>query len=192
MGRLFFNASLVLIFAGLAGSLSATAQGRTPPVAVLVPGEKRTANIDAATGQVLAGVNRLRIEAGAPPLVASALLAKAAREFALYMAETDRYGHEADGRTPDERARRAGYQPCIVAENIAYQYLSTGFRTAELSQGLLDAWMDSPGHRANILDLRLTEIGVGIARSGNTARYYAVQLFGQPPSRDGRCFGVTR
>lgn len=151
----------------------------TPPVAVLVAGEKRSPDLEEVVMQVFDGVNRLRRAAGAEELASSPELMQAAQAFAAYMAETERYGHDVDGN-PTERAERAGYAPCIVAENLAYQYLSTGFRTAELSQGLLDGWMDSPGHRDNLLLADVTETGVAIARSRTSGRYYAVQMFGRP------------
>lgn len=157
----------------------------TPPVAVLVPGEKRAPDLESVVAQVFEGANRLRREAGVEALASSPELMRAAQAFAAFMAETDRYGHDVDGN-PTERAERAGYAPCIVAENLAYQFLSTGFRTAELSQGLLDGWMDSPGHRANLLEADVTETGVAIARSRATSRYYAVQVFGRPRTLETR------
>jgi len=171
---------MVLLLVGAAGALPAAERGRTPPIAVLVPGEKRTASIVAATSQVLDGVNRLRREKGIAPFVVNPELTQAARDFAAFMAESDQYGHEADGRSPSGRAAQAGYVACIVAENLAYQYLSTGFHTTELSQGFIEGWMDSAGHRANLLDPDVTETGLAIARSSRTSRYYAVQMFGRP------------
>lgn len=56
-----------------------------------------------------------------------------------------------------------------VGENVAY-----GFRSGKAN---VDAWMDSKGHRANILDKRFRRIGVGVAKRGKT--YYTVQVFGR-------------
>lgn len=151
----------------------------TPPVAVLVAGEKRAPDLEVVTTQVFEGANRLRRRHGWEALASSPELTRAAQAFAAFMAETERYGHDADG-DPTERAQRAGYAPCIVAENLAYQYLSTGFRTEELSEGLLEGWMDSPGHRENLLFADVTDTGVGIARSRTSGKYYAVQMFGRP------------
>lgn len=172
---------LGIVFSVGAAPAAERAPRTTPPVAVLVAGEKRSPDLEAVATQVFEGANRLRRAAGVEELASSPELMQAARAFAAFMAESDRYGHDVDG-SPTERTERAGYAPCIVAENLAYQYLSTGFRTDELSQGLLDGWMDSPGHRANLLEPDVTETGVAIARSPATSRYYAVQVFGRPRS----------
>jgi uncharacterized protein YkwD len=136
----------------------------------------------------LAGVNRLVIDQtnqfrraeGRNATVPNAQLTASAREFAEFMARTDRYGHEADGREPAQRAKAHGYDYCMVAENIAYEYSSAGFTTQELAQELVDGWKHSPGHRRNMLDGTATETGVAIAQSPRSERYYAVQLFGRP------------
>lgn len=155
---------------------------RTPPVAVFIKAEKRTPDITEATARLFRGTNALRVGDGKMALQASPELTAAAVSFAVFMADTERYGHEADGMIPADRAKKAGYDACIVAENLAYQYLSTGFTTDELVAALLEGWMDSRGHRANLLDADVTQLGVAIARSKKSGKYYAVQLFGRPRS----------
>ena len=92
-------------------------------------------------------------------------LAKTARYFADYMARTDNYGHTADGRQPSARATEHGYDYCVVAENIAYQFSSTSFETGELVDGFVEGWKQSPGHRKNILDDTVIDTGVAVAYS---------------------------
>ncbi len=174
---------VLLVIGAAAHAAERTVPQRTPPVAVILKGEKRFADVREATGQLFAGTNALRVNAGRTALARSPELAAAAGSFAGFMARTDEYGHEADGSDPATRAARAGYDACIVAENIAYQSLSTGFSTGELVQSLLDGWMDSPGHRANLLAPDITELGVAIARSARSGKYYGVQLFGRPRSQ---------
>lgn len=175
---------LALLVAGLAANgAERTAPRRTPPVAVIVKGEKRAADVREATASLFQGTNSLRTGADRPALVRNPALSTAAAAFAEFMARTDQYGHEADGGTPSSRAAGAGYDACIVAENIAYQFLSTGFGTEELVRTFLEGWMDSPGHRANLLAPDVTELGVAIARSPRSGRYYGVQLFGRPQSQ---------
>lgn len=99
------------------------------------------------------------------------------------MAKTDQYGHAADGSEPAQRAQNFGYNYCAVAENIAYQFKSTGFSTQDLAQRFFEGWRNSPGHRKNMLDPDVTETAIAIARSAKTGRHYAVQLFGRPKSR---------
>lgn len=123
--------------------------------------------------------NRFRATQGLPPLRDAPLLARTAQDFAAFMARTDRYGHEADGRTPAERARAQGYDFCLVAENIAYEFSSAGFATRELAQNFVRGWENSPPHRANMMDPAAAETGVAVAQSRTTRRYYAVQMFGR-------------
>lgn len=138
--------------------------------------------VDRASARIVDGTNSFRADENRPPVKSNGELAHAARDFAAYMARTGRYGHTADNRTPSERAQAAGYAYCVVAENIAYQYRSTGFPGAgELAQAFVQGWIDSPKHRANLVDGNLTEIGVGVARD-EKGRYFAVQLFGRPRS----------
>jgi hypothetical protein len=116
------------------------------------------------------------------PLEVDAALAQAAQRFAEHMAAEDRYGHEADGRAPAERARAAGYAFCAIAENIGFQFSTSGFAAEQLARRLMEGWEQSPGHRRNLLLPHIVHIGVGVARSARTQRYYAVQLFGRPSS----------
>ncbi len=109
-------------------------------------------------------------------------LTQAAQAFADFMARTDKYGHEADGKSPAERATLHEYEHCIISENIAYRFSSTGFKSEELAQGFFKGWQDSPGHRKNMLDADVTETGVAVAQSKETGNYYAVQMFGRPKS----------
>jgi uncharacterized protein YkwD len=117
-------------------------------------------------------------------------LQKSADYFAAYLARTDKFGHEADGNNPEDRASLSGYESCIVAENIAWQMRSTGFTTSELSRSFVETWQNSPPHRENMLDPDVTETGVAIGYSPRTNRYYAVQEFGSPKSAALR-FEVT-
>ncbi|MDQ6618676.1 MAG: CAP domain-containing protein [Pseudomonadota bacterium] len=109
-------------------------------------------------------------------------LGAAAQDFAEFMARTGRYGHEADGRQPSERAVQHGYAYCVVAENIAYRYRSAGFGSDQLAKALVDGWEHSPPHRRNMLDRDVIDIGVGVAQSTTSDRWYGVQMFGLPQS----------
>jgi uncharacterized protein YkwD len=60
-----------------------------------------------------------------------------------------------DGSTIGERAERQGYDWSYVGENIAAGYSSP--------ESLVQGWMNSPGHKANILGADYTEIGIGYA-----------------------------
>ena len=127
--------------------------------------------------------NDFRAEHGLRRLAPDAQLARAARAFADFMARSDQYGHTADGSTPVERAKRAGYDYCLVSENIAFQYTSAEFETGELARRYVQGWKESPGHRGNMLEPDATDLAVAVAKSARSRKYYAVQLFGRPRSR---------
>ena len=157
-------------FALLAASLAvASAQARTPDLPVVET-------------MVVKLTNELRQSEGRTAIAVDPRLQSAAREFARFMARTDKYGHTADGREPAERAKASGYDYCYVAENISYQYQSDGFRTGELATRLVEGWRRSAGHRENMLERSVTHTAVAIAHSESTGRYYAVQLFARPRS----------
>lgn len=148
-------------------------------------------DVSAVAARVVEATNRHRAAHGIPRVEANDALAAAAREFAAFMAKSDKFGHEADGRTPPERAGRHGYDYCFVSENLGYQFRSRGFRDPdELARGLVEGWKNSPGHRKNLDDRGATEIGVGVARGAATGRYYAVQMFGRP-AKLGVAFAVV-
>ena len=127
--------------------------------------------------------NAFRKEQDRKPVKVNDKLTQAAQYFANYMAKTDDYGHQADGKQPAERAKKYGYEYCIVLENIAYAYDSTGFNNEKLADLFQKGWEKSPGHRKNMLDPDVSETAVAIARSETTGHYYAVQMFGRPQSQ---------
>lgn len=144
--------------------------------------ESKRLDLAQASPQIVASTNAFRRHENLPAVVMDAQLAKAARYFADFMARTDKYGHDADGNTSAARAKKFGYDYCTVSENIAYQFSSAGFATAELADLFFEGWQNSPGHRKNMLDPNVTETAVAIAHSATTGHYYAVQLFGRPRS----------
>ena len=105
----------------------------------------------------------------------------AARLFAEYLAKTGKFAHEADGRQPSDRAKAAGYGFCMIAENLASHLDSRGFKTSGLAGAAVEGWKNSPGHRKNMLQPHVTDIGVGIAKAPDRdPKYLSVQLFGRP------------
>lgn len=133
-----------------------------------------------AEQEVFRLTNVFRKEQGREPLKWNKELGKAAAYFAAYMAQTDRYGHEADGNHSEDRIAAYKYDACLTAENIAYEMNSAGFTTDELARGFFEMWKNSPEHRANMLDPDLTDVGIAIGFSPQSRRYYVVQDFGRP------------
>jgi uncharacterized protein YkwD len=162
---------LRLVLVLLAGTLAASAR---PEARVPDPPE--------VARRILALANDFRRSQGLAPLAAEPRLAAAARDFADVLAGTGHLDHDADGRTPSQRASAAGYGWCMVAENIALEGRSAGFESAELAQALVDGWIQSPGHRRNLLAADATQTGIAIARSPRSDRWFAVQMFGRPES----------
>ncbi len=132
--------------------------------------------------KVIQLTNKVRGEHQQSALAINQTLEEAALGLAQFMAETGKFSHEADERTPTQRAEAEGYEPCLVAENIARVIRSEALGTAELAESFVESWIGSPEHRNNLLDAAATEIGVGIARSEENGQFFAVQLFGRPRS----------
>ena len=135
--------------------------------------------------QLLAAANGFRADNRLAPLEADPTLTAAARDFAEYLARTGKFSHTADGRSPGDRARAAGYDYCELAENIAYEEDDAGFGADHLTHTFITGWENSPGHRRNLLDANVTQTGVGVARvlgRRGLQKYVAVQEFGRPSS----------
>lgn len=108
-------------------------------------------------------------------------LAKAARDYAAYLARSGSFSHTADGREPAARAESAGYQFCQVAENLALNLDSRGFESRALAGQAVEGWKNSPGHRKNLLAPHVVEIGVAVVRAPDKdPKFISVQVFGRP------------
>ena len=162
----------VVLLAGVCVTLvfkAAAAPGRVTP----------TVELDAAAGEVVAGTNAFRQSQQLVPLSVNTSLQAAARDFAEYMARNERYGHQADGRSPAERVRNHGYNYCLIAENIGQVHRVPEYTGEEIARALVDGWIASPRHRRAMLDVDATEIAVAIVRSAGSGHYYGVQLIGR-------------
>jgi uncharacterized protein YkwD len=159
----------------LTAALAACAQP-LPQAATAVPATAAAVSVEQL---IIDRANRFRAEHGLPPVKPAPALTAAAEEFAQFMARNDKYGHEADGRTPVLRAEAHGYRYCLLAENIAYQYSSEGFRLDELARRFSTAWEESPAHRHNLLEPLAADTGVAVELSPSSGTYYAVQMFGR-------------
>ncbi|WP_164986243.1 CAP domain-containing protein, partial [Streptomyces roseicoloratus] len=129
-------------------------------------GSGPTSSSDAA--QVIELANAERAKAGCGPLTEHTLLTRAAQGHSDDMAARDFFDHtNPDGADPGDRVTAAGYRWSTYGENIAM-----GQRTPA---DVMKAWMNSPGHRANILNCSFKEIGIGIHTAGGP---YWTQVFG--------------
>lgn len=120
-------------------------------------------------GQVLALVNAERARAGCDPVALDDRLTRAAAGHSQDMATANFFSHDSqDGRSFADRIRATGY-PAPRSENLA-----AGQRTAA---AVMESWMNSAGHKANILDCTATEMGLASAEGGDFGIYWT-QNFG--------------
>ncbi|MGK0618834.1 CAP domain-containing protein [Meiothermus cerbereus] len=127
--------------------------------------------------EVLQRTNQVRLERGLRPLQWDALAYKAARGHAQDMLRRNFFAHQnPEGLGAAERMRAAGVLEVVVGENLAG---FEGYPDAEIPQRALSGWMNSPGHRANLLKPGFTHLGVALVRQGR--RVMVVQNFiGRP------------
>ncbi|MEU1368387.1 sigma-70 family RNA polymerase sigma factor [Streptomyces sp. NPDC005803] len=110
-----------------------------------------------AVAQVVALANKERAAAGCGPLQEDAQLTDAAQRHSDDMAARGFFAHtNPDGADPGRRVTDSGYRWSTYGENIA-----AGQQTPE---AVMRSWMNSPGHRANILNCSFKDIGVGVHR----------------------------
>ncbi|MFF5470894.1 sigma-70 family RNA polymerase sigma factor [Streptomyces achromogenes] len=137
-----------------------TPKAQPPAPASATPSPSRTAprTRPAPAGtvaQVVALVNKERAAAGCGPVTEDPLLERAAQGHSDDMAARGFFDHtNPDGAGPGERVTAAGYRWSTYGENIA--------RGQQTPQAVMDSWMHSPGHRANILNCSFKDIGVGV------------------------------
>lgn len=137
-------------------------------------------NVDWLLSAVLPAVvveetNDERADGAIGPLLRNTTLDRAAQRKAEHMAELGYFAHYApDGTSPWHWFRSVNYPFVHAGENLAVHFND--------SQAVVEAWMDSPTHRANIMNGNYTEIGIGVAE-GEFEGYdtvFVVQLFGTP------------
>lgn len=126
-------------------------------------------------GVVVDLTNRDRISRDALPLAESPLLTAAAQKKADDMADKGYFAHVSpDGRTPWDWLGEAGYRFSYAGENLAVHFTDSGDVEA--------AWLNSPGHRANIFNKNFTEMGVAISHGTyqGVLTTFVVEMFGRP------------
>lgn len=126
---------------------------------------------------IVTGTNDERVEASVPALTRNSLLDEAASRKARHMADGEYFSHYSpSGLSPWYWFKEAGYQYEHAGENLAIHFTD--------SDEVIEAWMDSPTHRENILNHKYTEIGIGTAKGEYEGEQtiYVVQLFGSPVS----------
>ncbi len=132
---------------------------------------------DVSSPQLLIDTNAQRQSHHEGPLVLDSDLMTAAQTKANDMAARNYWSHiTPDGKTPWTFMTTAGYQYAAAGENLAYGFSS--------SNAVLNGWMHSQEHRANILNAAYSQVGFGIADSpnyqGNGPETIIVAMYGEP------------
>ncbi|OAA94157.1 SafA/ExsA family spore coat assembly protein [Clostridium coskatii] len=155
---------------GISELISANPQIANP--AMIIPGQKISIpNIDVKTmeNQVIKLVNQSRVNAGLQPFTANWELSRVARYKSQDMANKGYFDHTSPTYgSPFTMMQNFGIKFTAAGENIAM-----GQRTA---QEVMNSWMNSPGHRANILNPSFNQIGVGLAKNSNGTCYWTQQF----------------
>lgn len=111
------------------------------------------------------------------PLTINQILNEAAQLKANDMASKGYFAHTSpEGLTPWYWFSKAGYSFYYAGENLAINFTD--------SKDVVDAWMNSPSHRANMVNYNFTEIGIGVANGQykDAEAVFVVQMFGRPRS----------
>jgi uncharacterized protein YkwD len=130
-------------------------------------------------------VNKYRAGLGLGPLKVSPTLTSAALWKARHMAKYNYFGHDDPAppvaRTPFQRMQACGYPVTAEGENIAY-----GYPTPDR---VMEGWINSPGHRANLQAKQWAAIGVGAAQNSRGLIFW-VQDFGAKDDSNGSGFAL--
>ncbi|MCB9895159.1 MAG: hypothetical protein H6839_11965 [Planctomycetes bacterium] len=175
---------LVLLFSSLVsfaacdgesgGSGSSSSGGGGGGGGGAVTGNTPTSSEVSLAQQVLALVNQERANVGVAPLTMNAACSQVAYDHSWDMDHRDFFSHtNPDGDSPFDRMANAGVTYSAAGENIAAGYSSPA--------SVMAGWMNSAGHKANILNANFTEIGIGV-REGSNGSYgiYWTQVFRRP------------
>jgi uncharacterized protein YkwD len=133
---------------------------------------------------IIEATNKERELQGLKPLAENSKLNNAAELKLKDMFDRQYFEHQSpDGHGPSYLAEQTGYTYIVIGENLALG----NFRN---DAALVTAWMESPGHRANILHTRFMEIGVAVGQGMYNGKktILAVQEFGQPSTS---CPGIN-
>lgn len=125
--------------------------------------------------QVVEMTNQKRAEQGLPPLTINGKLNEAAQRKAGDMFAFNYWAHNSpSGRDPWAFFHEVGYQYLYAGENLARDFMN--------SESVVEAWMNSPTHRENVLNGRYKEVGLAVVNGtlNGVETTLVVQLFGTP------------
>ncbi|WP_449515996.1 CAP domain-containing protein [Clostridium sp.] len=142
-----------------------TAPAKTPTATNLTENNK-------LENEVIVLVNQERAKQGLAPLKANSALSNVARTKSEDMRDNNYFSHTSPTYgSPFDMMKKFGITYTAAGENIAM-----GQPTAA---SVMEGWMNSPGHKANILSANFTEIGVGVAKDASGTIYWTQQFIGK-------------
>lgn len=158
--RLLLAVLTTLLALAASGPAAVAATPARCPGAVVEPSEQSVKKVRAAT---LCLLNQERTSRGLKRLRTNRSLQSAASRYAARMSRQDFFAHVApDGSSMVDRIRRTAYLRSVrrwsVGENLAW-----GAGRRATPEQTVAAWMASPDHKANVLDRRFAEIGIGVS-----------------------------
>lgn len=138
-----------------------------PPSTAPAPAPKQVN----AVQEIISLINVERSRQGLSPLTQDRRLTAAAEGHSREMAQTENFSHTGarPGRArPADRVEAEGYNWASVSENI---YMMQGMPESQLASTCVTAWMNSPGHRRNILDANVRNVGVAVVKNSRGKVY---------------------
>ena len=142
--------------------------------AVFVGGSPASAGpsyADRIEASVTTSTNHKRVQRDRRAVRGNACLDRMAERWARHLAQTNTLTHRRLGRVLNQCDRS------YVSENLAKYPVRSGMTAAQVAQGTVQAWMESAGHRHNLLSYKPRVTGVGVARSANGNYWLVVQNF---------------
>lgn len=123
-----------------------------------------TANLNGVESQILALINNIRVENGLAPLVTNQMLTDIARTRSQDMQQRNYFSHTTpDGKNIFNILKESGVVYKNAGENLGHAS-PVSYGTAE---AFVNAWMNSPSHRANIIRAKYSKIGIGVVDAGD-------------------------
>jgi uncharacterized protein YkwD len=150
----------VLLLGALADSASAAYEDLLAPETACANQSSTSLSVDAQETSMLCMVNYARTKTGARALTKNALLMDAADRKAQDMVRCNQFSHTACGLPFDQRIRDAGYLYAAAGENIAWGSGSYGTVRQTMTN-----WLNSTGHRTNLLSTSFRDQGIGLAKT---------------------------
>jgi uncharacterized protein YkwD len=148
------------------------------PVVIVTPTIPDVKKISSfgSDSKILSFTNKERTAVSLAPLSANSVLDTVAGQRADDLFANQYFAHESpDNKSAVDLAEKIGYKYLLIGENLALGDYGD-------DQGIVTAWMNSPGHKANILNKKYTELGVSVKKGvyKGEETIIAVQIFGLP------------